>query len=82
MNKKNPFLGNFETVEEEFKKIQNYQNNLVSKFLDNGIELQKKQYELFTNILQNQLELSSSLISGTLNIFNDNVRGLSKEKKK
>ena len=81
MNKRNPFLGNFENAQEEFKKIQEHQSSRVSNFLKNGMALQKKQYELMTNLVQNQIEFGNSFFSEALSTINDNVHAAIKEQK-
>lgn len=75
MNKNNPVFGNFE-------EIQKTQSDFVSKFLNSGIELQKKQYELLTHIFQKQIEFGNSLLGGAMNILNDNANAAFKKEHK
>ena len=82
MSKENTFFNNFGNVQETFEEIQKTQSAFVSKFLNNGMELQKKQYELLTNIVQNQIEFSNSLLTGSLNIINDNIHAAAKKEPK
>ncbi len=69
MSKEAIFFGN---AKEKFEELQRSQSALATKFLDSGIELQKKQYELLGSIIQNQIEFGSRLFSETLNLNNDN----------
>ena len=46
------------------------------------MELQKKQYELLTNIVQNQIEFSNSLLTGGMDIINDNIHAAAKKEPK
>ncbi len=73
---------NFGNVQETFEEIQKTQSAFVSKFLNNGMELQKKQYELLTNIVQNQIEFSNSLLTGGMDIINDNIHAAAKKEPK
>ncbi len=82
MSKENTFFNNFGNVQETFEEIQKTQSAFVSKFLNSGMELQKKQYELLTNIVQNQIEFSNSLLTGSLNIINDNIHAAAKKEPK
>ncbi len=82
MSKEKTFFNNFGNVQETFEEIQKTQSAFVSKFLNNGMELQKKQYELLTNIVQNQIEFSNSLLTGSLNIINDNIHAAAKKEPK
>ena len=82
MSKENTFFNNFGNVQETFEEIQKTQSAFVSKFLNNGMELQKKQYELLTNIVQNQIEFSNSLLTGGMDIINDNIHAAAKKEPK
>ena len=82
MSKEKTFFNNFGNVQETFEEIQKTQSAFVSKFLNSGMELQKKQYELLTNIVQNQIEFSNSLLTGSLNIINDNIHAAAKKEPK
>ena len=82
MSKEKTFFNNFGNVQETFEEMQKTQSAFVSKFLNNGMELQKKQYELLTNIVQNQIEFSNSLLTGSLNIINDNIHAAAKKEPK
>lgn len=48
----------FQNVQEKFEEIQKVQSAFVSKFLNRGLELQKKHYELVANIVANQIEFN------------------------
>ncbi len=82
MSKEKTFFNNFGNVQETFEEIQKTQSAFVSKFLNNGMELQKKQYELLTNIVQNQIEFSNSLLTGGMDIINDNIHAAAKKEPK
>ncbi len=82
MSKENAFFNNFGNVQETFEDIQKTQSAFITKFLNSGMELQKKQYELLTNIVQNQIEFGNSLLTGGLNIINDNIHAATKKEPK
>ncbi len=82
MSKENAFFNNFGNVQETFEDIQKTQSAFVSKFLNSGMELQKKQSELLANIVQNQIEFGNSLLTGGLNIINDNIHAATKKEPK
>jgi hypothetical protein len=67
-------IPNFESARERLGEIQKMQSELVTKVLNDGMSLQQKQYSLLTNILQNQMEFSRAIFSGTLDIMNDNLK--------
>lgn len=67
-------LENFENAREKLEEIRKMQTQFASRVLNEGIELQQKQYTLFTSIVQNQMEFGRSLFSGALGIINDNLQ--------
>ena len=72
----------FQNVQEKFEEIQKVQSAFVSKFLNRGLELQKKHYELVANIVANQIEFNNTLFSGAFNIINDNIHAAEKKEAK
>ena len=48
-------LGNFENAREKLEEIRKMQTQFASRVLNEGIELQQKQYTLFTSIVQNHM---------------------------
>ncbi|HRJ11964.1 MAG TPA: hypothetical protein PKW15_01835 [Alphaproteobacteria bacterium] len=82
MSKENAFFNNFGNVQETFEDIQKTQSAFITKFLNSGMELQKKQYELLTNIVQNQIEFGNSFLTEGLNIINDNIHAATKKEPK
>ncbi len=72
----------FQNVQEKFEEIQKVQSAFVSKFLNRGLELQKKHYELVANIVANQIEFNNTLFSGAFNTINDNIHAAEKKEAK
>ncbi len=67
-----------EAVQEKMETLQNAQSEFASQIINQGVELQKKQFHLFTNLFQNQVEFGKSLFSSVITVMNDN--NLHKEK--
>lgn len=66
-------------AKEKLEELQKAQSAFASKIFDEGSEFQKKQFALITDLVQNQVAFSSQILSGALNIINDN--GIFTEKK-
>ena len=69
------FIGYRETPQDSSveDKIQKIQNEFTSQIFNQGAELQRKQFALLNNIIQNQVEFSSQILSSAWNIINDNA---------
>lgn len=67
-----------EAVQEKMETLQKAQSEFASQIINQGVELQKKQFHLFTNLFQNQVEFGKSLFSSVITVMNDN--NLHKEK--
>ena len=44
-----------EAVQEKMETLQKAQSEFASQIINQGVELQKKQFHLFTNLFQNQV---------------------------
>ncbi len=64
---------NSDTTKEKLEEIQKIQNEFTSQIFNQGAELQRKQFALLNNIIQNQVEFSSQILSSAWNIINDNA---------
>lgn len=80
MEENNKLFWCSETVKTNIEKLQKAQSEFTSQVINQGVELQKKQVLLFNNILQNQFEFGSSILSNAIGVMNDN--NIHKEKKK
>ena len=45
-----------EAVQEKMETLQKAQSEFASQFINQGVELQKKQFPFFTNLFQNILD--------------------------
>jgi hypothetical protein len=61
--------------------LQKAQSEFASQFINQGVELQKKQFILFTNLFQNQVEFGKYLFSSVITVINDNTSSNDENKK-
>ena len=66
-------------AKEKLEELQKAQSEFASKLFSEGSELQKKQFALLSDLVQNQVAFSSQILSSALNVINDN--GVFAEKK-
>lgn len=67
------------------KKWKHYRRlkvNLPPNLSNQGVELQKKQFILFTNLFQNQVEFGKYLFSSVITVINDNTSSNDENKRK
>ena len=70
-----------EAVQEKMETLQKAQSEFASQIINQGVELQKKQFHLFTNLFQNQVEFGKSLFSSVITVINDNTSSNDENKK-
>lgn len=72
MSVENNSLWNVGINNENLNNFQKAQKEFAENILSQGAELQKKQFALFTSIIQNQVQYGSDIFSNAMNILNDN----------
>ena len=70
-----------EAVQEKMETLQKAQSEFASQFINQGVELQKKQFILFTNLFQNQVEFGKYLFLSVITVINDNTSSNDENKK-
>ncbi len=73
MSVPNNLFWNSSSAQEKLAEIQKAQSTFASQYFSQSAELQKKQFDLLTSIVQNHVEFSSQLFSNALKIINDNA---------